>query len=130
MNIKEHRDVVFSKTNGLCSMCGIKLQRVNYKKKDFFSMDHLISKKNGGSDSVDNLFPLCKRCNSIKGHKDSISIGVDTISHSDNLDISRFIKVLKYEIKYKSVDCNKADIIKKELINILQEKISLLKEEL
>ncbi len=34
--------------------------------------DHLIPKKIGGSDSVDNFGPMCPRCNSSKGTRDAL----------------------------------------------------------
>lgn len=34
------------------------------------NVDHITSKANGGSNYITNLQPMCKFCNSLKGHKD------------------------------------------------------------
>lgn len=52
---------ILKKSNGCCWYCGIQLDKSNY------TSDHVVSKKNGGTDSIDNLVPCCKRCNSRKG---------------------------------------------------------------
>lgn len=44
-----------------CSYCG---------SLDSLSLDHIISRKNGGSDSGDNLVLCCKSCNSSKNKQD------------------------------------------------------------
>ena len=36
---------------------------------DNIAIDHIVSVKNGGSNSIDNLQPLCRACNSSKGSK-------------------------------------------------------------
>ncbi len=44
-----------------CHYCGIELTELNYSK------DHFISRKNGGTNRVENLVDCCKSCNSSKG---------------------------------------------------------------
>jgi hypothetical protein len=44
-----------------CVYCGTNL---------YLSLDHLVPKKYGGSDSADNLVYSCRSCNSSKGDKD------------------------------------------------------------
>lgn len=34
------------------------------------TVDHIVAKKNGGGNELDNLQPMCSLCNSIKGHQD------------------------------------------------------------
>lgn len=34
------------------------------------TVDHFIAKKNGGSNDIENLQPMCCHCNSIKGHQE------------------------------------------------------------
>ena len=54
------RTIILNKTNGLCTFCG----------SDYdICIDHIIPVKEGGSNSVENLQPLCRTCNSKKGAK-------------------------------------------------------------
>lgn len=51
---------ILSKTNCKCAYCGIEL----YKTK--FHVEHLIPLSKGGSNDMENLFPSCGSCNSVK----------------------------------------------------------------
>lgn len=33
------------------------------------TVDHIVAKKNGGGNEIENLQPMCCHCNSIKGHQ-------------------------------------------------------------
>lgn len=50
-------------SNVCCSYCGV---------VDKLSLDHLIARSCGGSDSGENLVYACRHCNSSKGNKDLI----------------------------------------------------------
>ncbi len=50
---------LLKKANGVCPRCGEKMER--------FDKDHVIPIYQGGSDGIENLQPLCARCNSQKG---------------------------------------------------------------
>lgn len=54
-----------------CAICG---------RPDDIEVDHVISVRQGGSNSADNLQPLCRTCNSVKGAKRT------------NADVSEWIK--------------------------------------
>ena len=41
--------------NGICPRCG--------KQTDKFTVDHIIPLSRGGTNTIDNLVPLCLRCN-------------------------------------------------------------------
>lgn len=49
------------KTGQFCNYCGSEEQ---------LSLDHIIPKKSGGTDTAENLIYACKACNSSKGAKD------------------------------------------------------------
>ena len=50
----------FNKMGGACVMCG---------SVDRIEVDHIIPLSKGGTNHIDNLQPLCKRCNSAKGNR-------------------------------------------------------------
>lgn len=54
------REQVWRKYNGHCAYCGheITLQEMQ--------VDHIIPKRNGGSDDMNNLNPACRLCNQYK----------------------------------------------------------------
>lgn len=56
----QQRIAIHKKFQGHCAYCGILL------KLDNMTVDHLISKKNGGSGNLENLLPCCSQCNSYK----------------------------------------------------------------
>lgn len=58
---KEYKRIkLFEKYNGFCAYCGVKL---NPKK---FDIDHIKPKYLGGRNTIENLNPSCRRCNSWK----------------------------------------------------------------
>lgn len=54
---------VWDKTNGYCYYCGIKIHPFRN-----FSVDHFLSKLDGGSHELENLVLACKHCNAVKGY--------------------------------------------------------------
>jgi 5-methylcytosine-specific restriction endonuclease McrA len=52
--------MVFEMYGKQCLCCGSTKQ---------ISLDHVVSVKNGGENSIENLQPLCKSCNSTKGFR-------------------------------------------------------------
>lgn len=59
------RSAVWEKSGGLCWYCGI--QTIPWKT---FCIDHLIPQSSGGSSMMENLFPCCRWCNSVKSNGD------------------------------------------------------------
>ena len=57
---KLNREKVFNKTNGHCAYCGCELDFFN------FEIDHIIPKKRGGNNRIENLYPCCRDCNIFK----------------------------------------------------------------
>lgn len=54
------REMVWDKTNGLCTYCGCELDPKNWH------VDHILAQSRGGSDFIDNLTPACPICNQQK----------------------------------------------------------------
>ena len=61
---------VFSKTGGVCHFCGAKLRFDNrgYSEnpRGHWEVDHVVHRKRGGQDSVDNYLPACTTCNRLR----------------------------------------------------------------
>ena len=49
----------FKKNNGKCVICNEKAD----------SLDHIIPFSKGGRETIENMQPMCKKCNSKKGNK-------------------------------------------------------------
>ena len=60
---KNKRERVFAETQYRCAYCGQKLT------EETRTIDHIIPKKRGGTDSIDNLVSACTICNNAKGEK-------------------------------------------------------------
>lgn len=52
---------IYRKTEGHCYLCG---EFVDF---DAFEIEHRIPLANGGKNDMDNLFPACHTCNTLKG---------------------------------------------------------------
>ena len=52
-----------------CAYCGEKMGLI-FENEKSFTIDHVLARVRGGSDSVHNLTFACQSCNSMKGDKD------------------------------------------------------------
>lgn len=68
----------------LCCYCGT---------TEGLSLDHLIPRYAGGSDSADNIVYACKRCNSSKGKKDLIVWYLEKEQFPPILILRRYLKL-------------------------------------
>ena len=60
---RSHRRALYGQQGGNCAGCGEHFQARHLE------VDHIISRRNGGTDHVNNLQLLCASCNRIKGHR-------------------------------------------------------------
>ena len=58
---RSHLDTLYGKQDGLCGGCGERFPKRN------LTMDHMVPRKRGGTDHIENLWLLCGACNSSKG---------------------------------------------------------------
>lgn len=58
--MKIDRQKVYDKYSGHCAYCG---KAINIKD---MQVDHILPKRNGGTDDIDNLNPSCRLCNHYK----------------------------------------------------------------
>ena len=58
--MKIDRQKVYEKYNGHCAYCG---KAISIKD---MQVDHILPKRNGGTDDIDNLNPSCRLCNHYK----------------------------------------------------------------
>ena len=56
---------ILAKTNGHCIYCGTKLVATKN-----FSIDHVMPRCNDGDNTIENLVPACRSCNSAKRTRD------------------------------------------------------------
>ena len=93
---KSIRDKVFNFEHN-CQMCNIKLQNEDFLANNYMQIDHLISRKRGGSSKIENLRPLCKKCNSSKRDRNSIDISLKIKQDIENMFKDYQVNLIKYE---------------------------------
>lgn len=64
----EVRETVWAMTDGKCFYCKIDMtrERIEGEPHRCFTVDHIVSKKNGGPDHLSNYIPACSACNTAK----------------------------------------------------------------
>ncbi|UCG42547.1 MAG: HNH endonuclease [candidate division WOR-3 bacterium] len=65
---------IFAKTKGHCHFCGDKLRPELYgrrggAKRGAWVIDHVIQRKRGGKDDIENYLPICPKCNHLRWHR-------------------------------------------------------------
>jgi 5-methylcytosine-specific restriction endonuclease McrA len=56
---------IWNKSEGKCFYCGIELVEKSMQ-NDEYCVDHFVPRNSGGDSEIDNLFPCCRKCNSVK----------------------------------------------------------------
>lgn len=67
---KYTKESVIEKTNGVCHICGEKIDfSLKAPNRLSFSIDHVIPLTKGGNDTLDNVLPAHRACNSAKSNR-------------------------------------------------------------
>lgn len=70
-SVEDKRKLLFALCDGKCPICGKQMQNDNPKDKTtYMTLDHIIPKSKGGTKVVDNMRPMCRKCNVCRGVKD------------------------------------------------------------
>lgn len=91
------RKEILKKYDGRCAYCGNQINETN------MTIDHFDPKSKGGSLSIHNLVPSCKRCNeikadgSIKDMKKKIEKSIKTLSRNKDFQMLKKYGLLKIE---------------------------------
>jgi 5-methylcytosine-specific restriction endonuclease McrA len=95
-----NKQAILNKFNGHCAYCGciVNLQTMQ--------VDHKLSKRSGGGNDIDNLFPACRACNHYKRSGD--------IEYLRNLLLDMYRKLRKIYIfriaeKYEMINWKEWD---------------------
>lgn len=110
-----------------CSMCF-----ETSEDSDFVHLDHIMPKKLGGKDTVDNMDLLCKSCNSSRGPRIGFERPKIALRDMEN-NLSRLnVNQLKYEVKHGHIKKNDLEAFEEEVAtrieNIKIDFLSILKE--
>lgn len=63
------RKALHKRAGGRCAYCKCKLSVKSKGHRKRLTVDHVIPKSKGGTNSPDNLVAACKECNNAKGNK-------------------------------------------------------------
>lgn len=64
--LKKFRKILYEREGGKCYVCGTDISF------DLFEVGHAVDRRNGGKDSLDNLFAMCQYCNKRKPYHKTI----------------------------------------------------------
>ena len=67
---RSHRQTLYGQQEGNCAGCA------SHFEARHLEVDHIISRRKGGTDHVDNLQLLCGSCNRIKGDRGMVYLRV------------------------------------------------------
>lgn len=65
-SVEWQRKQLINKYGGICAECGERVNLIHDHPKQA-TIDHIVPLSKGGSDNIDNLQPLCSKCNRLKG---------------------------------------------------------------
>ena len=120
------REIVFTKQNGKCAICGrtfnlIKKTHDCYYDGDVMNIDHIYPKSLGGGNNIENLRGLCYRCNTSRCNKVG-QVAADVILNSINrIPIESFIKRMADDLQTGISTKKQVEMMKQEIIcNLIQ----------
>jgi 5-methylcytosine-specific restriction endonuclease McrA len=64
------REYIYTRDSGTCWLCGTKADRAT------FTLDHVVPKSKGGTDSRSNLKVAHRKCNNVRGSDDPTPVPV------------------------------------------------------
>lgn len=102
--------------NKHCWYCGKKVSS-----PEELTIDHIFPRSKGGDNSVDNIYLVCKNCNSSKGNKDIIEWFFEKFGYIPMFIIVHYIKLVYfYSKEHGLLDKHKEDLDKMDLpFNVL-----------
>ena len=75
-----HKNLIYGKQSGQCGGCMVMFHKRN------LTIDHIVPKKNGGTDHVENLWLLCGACNSSKGTKSQAEFLRERVKRGESIE--------------------------------------------
>ena len=98
--------ILYERQSGKCKYCGVRLVDEALADRDVV-IDHMISKKNNGTDDIDNLCLCCKLCNSMKGGKSAEEFQKYIQPWLNGLlpkeELSEYYRMLKLQERFKHI---------------------------
>ena len=104
---KQNRDPVLRRYNNKCAFCATGDEEHRDKHGRGLDVHHIVPRKAGGSDSVSNLIPVCRKCHrnlettqgsAIKELKQSLKTELKEYFNRDTHAESERVKVVKDEV--------------------------------
>lgn len=133
MSIKislKKKGLVFLKNDSKCVMCGVSLQVDNNLESNYLQIDHLIPKQKGGSNSIDNLFPICRSCNCSKNNSNTNDVSKQLPLNMEKVNIKRIVNIYNYKNRFNPSSIDKVQLKNdcEKALSILNSKIQEIKD--
>ena len=83
----DKRKILYKQCGGICPQCGRKMSLNNPRAvNSYMTFDHIMPQAYGGTSNIENLRPLCRKCNMGRG---SDLQGVSAILNDEHLYVSK-----------------------------------------
>ena len=113
---RKQREVILSKTDGRCHVCGIEIELNN------FHADHVKAHITGGLHAENNYLPSCSTCNNLRWHYSSEEIQIilklgrwlkTRIIQDDELGLSLANQFIKHDMSLRKKRMSNARNLKR-----------------